>query len=336
MGFFFTICCFILGYIVFSKRVTDRVLLRWGTPRRMIIPLRTILSIILFGITTISFCYENPSDFLTTIYLLVLFIFPFFNLFLTFVIIAKVYANQEKNWRNWWQTIVYAFLFTLLIWFFSRDGFDFTGNGGIGLLLFAGFPLLFFTITLWRFITLYLSSKQKKNFKPIRYCLCSCLVLICLFFSLGGYRDPERNYTIEESKEAGAFLWEYDVCRMSKHIPEALQLPIKYAYAERDFHHFKYDNDFSYKRAPYFLWNEYHIIILFDKKFNDSYDNTEKNPIFYLHYSDYNMYQLQLREQDTIPPPDSVKFCFKYSLKYDSTIISDTLLLIKKPKSPDQ
>ena len=90
---------------------------------------------------------------------------------------------------------------------------------------------------------------------------------------------------------------------------------------------------FSYN---YFLWNEYHIIILFDKKFNDSYDNTEKNPIFYLHYSDYNMYQLQLREQDTIPPPDSVKFCFNYFLKYDSTIISDTLLLIKKSKSPDQ
>lgn len=134
MDFIVSICCFILGFIVFSKRVTNRVLLRCGIPRRMIIPLRTLLSIILFGTTFISFCYGTPPDFLAPFYLLALFLSPFINLFLGFVIIEKVFVNQEKNWKNWWQNIVYASMFTLIIWFFSRDGFDFTGNGGIGLL----------------------------------------------------------------------------------------------------------------------------------------------------------------------------------------------------------
>ena len=337
MDFIVSICCFILGFIVFSKRVTNRVLLRCGIPRRMIIPLRTLLSIILFGTTFISFCYGTPPDFLVPFYLLALFLSSFINLFLGFVIIVKVFVNQEKNWKNWWQNIVYASMFTLIIWFFSRDGFDFTGNGGIGLFIFFGFPLLLFNIMLWRFITLYLSAKEKKNFKPIWHCLCAYLILACLYFSLGGYRNPERNYTIEESKEAEAFLWEYDVCRMSKHIPESLQLPIKYAYAERHFDRFKYKNDFTNKRLPSFWKNEYQINILFDKKFNDHHNHTIENPFIDFHKPDYNLYQLKWKEQqDTIPPPNTVRFCFKYSLESDSTIISDTLLLVKKGQNPNQ
>ena len=333
MDFIASICCFILGFIVFSKRVTNRKLLRWRIPRRMIIPLRTLLSITLFGTTIISICYGNPPDFLVPLYLLVLFLLPFINLILAFVIIAKVYDNQEKNWKDWWQNIVYASLFTLLIWLFSRNGFDFTGNGGIGLFILAGFPLFFFNIMFWRFITLYLSAKEKKNFKPIRYCLLSYFVLACLFFALGGYRNPERDYSIKESKEAEAFLWEYDVFRISKHIPEPLTLPIKYAYAERFFHNFKYDNDFTNKRLPNFWKNEYQINILFDKKFYNSYDPTIENHLFFLHDSDHNMYRLSRKGQDTIPPPDTVRFCFKYSLTGNDTIISDTLLLIKTKES---
>ena len=342
MGFLLIICCFILGHIVFNKRVTDRVLLRWGTPRRMIIPLRTLLSSILFGSTIVLFNNEDIPNFVGIIYIIVLFLMPFFNLILTFVVIAKVYDNQEKNWRNWWQTIVYAFMFTLLIWLFSREGFDFSGSGGIGTFAFTGFPLLLFNIMFWRFITLYLSCKEKNNFKPIRYCLCSFLVLACLYFSLGGFRNTKRNYTIEESKKAETFLWEYDVCRMSKHIPEALQLPIKYAYAERDFYGFKYDNDFSNKRIPEFYNKSYCINILFDKNFNDHNDFSIKNPFHVSHgfwdnfrYREH-MYQLSWKI-DSIPPPDTVTFCFNYSLKYDnSTTIADTLLLIKKDQSPNQ
>ena len=339
MNFTVAICCFILGIIVFSKRATNRVLLRWGTPRRMIIPLRTLLSSVLFGLTIVLFNNGDIPHFVGMIYLIVFFLMPFFNLILIFVIIAKAIDNQEKNWKNWWQTIVYASMFTLLIWLFSREGFDFSGNGGIGIFAFNGFPMLFLSLTIFRSIMLYKSAKQKNNFKPIRYCLCSFLVLACLYFSLGGFRNTKRNYTIEESKEAETFLWEYDVCRMSKHIPEALQLPIKYAYAERDFYSFKYDNDFSYKRIPKFYHKSYCINILFDKNFNDHNDFSIKNPFHVSHgfwdnfrYREH-MYQLNWKI-DSIPPPDTVTFCFNYSLKYDSTIISDTLLLIKKPKSP--
>ena len=127
---------------------------------------------------------------------------------------------------------------------------------------------------------------------------------------------------------------------MSKHIPEALQLPTKYAYAERDFYSFKYDNDFSYKRIPEFYHKSYCINILFDKNFNDHNGFSVKNSFHVSHgfWDNFrhreHMYQLNWKI-DSIPPPDTVTFCFNYSLKYDnSTIISDTLLLTKKPKSP--
>lgn len=320
------ICYFLFGLIVFNHRATNKVLLRWRIPRKMIIPLRILLSTILF---VLSFSFINDENISSLFklpfaigYMIITLLCPVFILLL----IRFISSKAQKNWNNWWQNIVFASTFTSLIWLFTRKDSLIAYStlwGPLTLILFA---------TIWHFITLYIYAKHRKHYNRIRYCLLSYLILACLFFtSGGGYRNPERNYTIEESKEAEAFLWEYDVFRMSKHIPEALQLPIKYAYAERHFDRFKYDNDFTNKRLPDFGENEYQINILFEKKFNDHDDHAIEKPFFDWHEPDYNLYRLIWKgQQDTIPPPDTVRFCFKYSLESDSTIISDTLLLIKK------
>jgi hypothetical protein len=298
----------------------------------MIIPLRTLLSTILF---VLSFSFINDENISSLFklpfaigYMIITLLCPVFILLL----IRFISSKAQKNWNNWWQNIVFASTFTSLIWLFTRKDSLITQST-----LWGPFTLILFA-TIWHFITLNIYAKHRKHYNRIRYCLLSYLILACLFFtSGGGYRNPERNYTIEESKEAEAFLWEYDVCRMSKHIPESLQLPIKYAYAERHFNRFKYKNDFTNKRLPSFWKNEYQINILFDKKFNDHHNHTIENPFIDFHKPDYNLYQLKWKEQqDTIPPPNTVRFCFKYSLESDSTIISDTLLLVKKGQNPNQ
>ena len=303
--------------------------LRWGIPRRMIIPLRTFLSTVLFAISCLFINYGDLPSIFTTILLIGWAATSFLCPFLIIVLLYAIILRDQKNWAEWWQNIVYASIFTILFWMFTRDGFDFTGSGGIRILFLGPYILLFVTIVC-HFIMLYQSAKRKKHFKPVRYCLLTYFVLTCLFFTFGGYRNFDRNYTMEESQKAEAFLWEYDVCRMSNHIPQPLELNVKTAYAEKYFLWFRYDNDFSNKRVPHFIGNSYRINILFDKSFIDHDYYTYNNPFICFFEPDHNMYQLKWKDQDTIPPPDTLTFCFKYSLTPEGQIVTDTLRLTRR------
>ena len=57
--FIVVICYFMLGLVVFDNKATNKVLLRWRIPRKMIIPLRILLSTILF---VLSFSFINDEN----------------------------------------------------------------------------------------------------------------------------------------------------------------------------------------------------------------------------------------------------------------------------------
>ena len=147
---------------------------------------------------------------------------------------------------------------------------------------------------------------------------------------MGGYRNTDRNYTIKESKKAGAFLWEYDIQRISKQIPDSLILPVEGAYAEKYFYHFRYRNWVSYERFPdYIGFKNYCVNILFEKDFTVHYDSAIEDSI--LAFYDYKRYCLTSKKHyDTIPPPDTIVFRFKYSLTPKGKAVTDTLLLTKR------
>ena len=69
--------------------------------------------------------------------------------------------------------------------------------------------------------------------------------------------------------------------------------------------------------------------ILFEKDFTKHYDPAIEDSI--LAFYDYKRYCLTSKKHyDTIPPPDTIIFRFKYSLTPKGKAVTDTLLLTKR------
>lgn len=89
--------------------------LRWGIPRRMIIPLRTFLSTVLFAISCLFINYGDLPSIFTTILLIGWAATSFLCPFLIIVLLYAIILRDQKNWAEWWQNIVYASIFTIII-----------------------------------------------------------------------------------------------------------------------------------------------------------------------------------------------------------------------------
>lgn len=237
-----------------------------------------------------------------------------------FAYLSLYTINKEHILSNWWKSIVYATISAFSIWILTREP---QGKTGI-ILMFI--PLIALFTTVLHFLILLVQSFIRKHFKELAYCLVFYAILAIAYFSFAGYRNFARNYTLQETQYAQTFLWEYEVNHTNKTIPDPLKLQIKDAYAEKDFH-YQYDSWLSY--SPSIITdNTYYVNLIFDKQFF-----VEDKPSFVFHYDYHNMIRCQY---DTIPPADSICLPFTYSLTPNGRIVTDTLLLIKKPKSPDQ
>lgn len=322
------ILCFVIGLIVLNNKIAGKVIARSNIPRQLFIILRILLSITFFlSFVVIALMGNDPYIFASLIVIGAVLFITFSFILIAFFITSKELRIPHQILENWWKHIVYATVTTIIIWLHTRDGLSLEGKNMIPLL---GFPFISILLTIRHFTILFISAKHEKNLKPIKYCCLIYTILTILFFTLGGYRNTDRNYTIKESQKAGAFLWEYDIQRISKQIPDSLILPVEGAYAEKDFHHFRYRNWVSYERFPdYIGLKNYCVNILFEKDFTKHYDSAIEDSI--LAFYDYKRYCLTSKKHyDTIPPPDTIIFRFKYSLTPKGKAVTDTLLLTKR------
>lgn len=311
-----TLIFFILGLLILHG-LTNKILLQCGIPQRNLIPSRILLSI-LFNSVSISLCIYNKNVMFGTGWGLgLLFILPF-GIILTFLLSYTL--NKKQILNNWWKNIVYATNSAFSIWLITREP---QGKNGIILMLI---PLIALFTTILHILFLLVQSFIHKHFRESAYCLVFYVILAIAYFSFGGYRNYARNYTLQEVLNAQAFLWEYEVNHTNKNIPDSLKLQIKDVYAEKDFH-YQYDSWLSYN--PTIITDKiYYVNLIFDKKLF-----VENKPNFVFHYDYHNMLRCNY---DTIPPIDSIFLPFTYTLIQNGKIVTDTLLLIKKTKSPEQ
>ena len=311
-----TFIFFMLGLLTLHG-FANKILSQCGISRRNLIPSRILLSILFYSVC-ISLCIYNKNVMFGTDWGLgLLFILPF-GIILTFI--ASYTSNKEQILNNWWKNIIYATISAFSIWLITREP---QGKNGI-ILMFI--PLIALFTTILHFLILLVQSFIRKHFKKLAYCLVFYAILAIAYFSFAGYRNFARNYTLIEAQNVQAFLWEYKVNHTNKAIPDSLKLQIKEAYAEKDFH-YQYDSWLSY--SPSIITdNTYYVNLIFDKHFF-----VEDKPNFVFHYDYHNMIRCQY---DTIPPSDSICLPFTYSLTMNGRTVTDTLLLVKIPESPEQ
>ena len=305
MGPLFVFVSFIAGLFILHGR-TNKTLLWICIPQRMIIPLRIILSTVLLSISiSISIFHHGIVVKYQIIYAISLLLIAIFSL---------ININKDRIFTNWWKNIVYFMIITFTIWLMSREQL-----GKMGIVL-SFIPLIALFTTLTHLLYLLIQSFIRKQFKQLRYCVFSYLLIIIAYYSLAGYRNFNRNYTLQESQKANALLWPYKFKLQNRLLSNSSKLQIKEVYAEQDFS-FHYDNWFSYVRTV--------------KKHDRFYINIIFSDLYHIHHSEprpyYYKYHNMLRyEYDSIQSKDTIFIPFNYSLIHDEkTNLSDTLLLIR-------
>ena len=311
-----TFIFFILGVLTLHG-FANKILSQCGIPRQNLIPSRILLSILFYSVSISLSIYNKNVMFGTGWGLGLLYILPF-GIILTFI--SSYTSNKEQILNNWWKNIIYATISAFSIWLITREP---QGKNGI-ILMFI--PLIALFTTILHFLILLVHSFIRKHFKKLAYCLVFYAILAIAYFSFAGYRNFAPNYTLQEAQNVQAFLWEYEVNHTNKTIPDSLKLQIKDAYAER-YYSYQYDSWFSYSPTIH-IGKSYYINLIFDKKIF-----VENKPNFVYHYDYHNMLRCNY---DTIPPTDSICLPFTYSLTLNGRTVTDTLLLVKKGKNPNQ
>lgn len=303
---FIALISFVAGLFILNGR-TDKTYLWTDMPRQLIIPLRIVLPVVLISLS-ITICFYHTS---VNVVLHSSLPFGF----------ALLYTLKNKTLDNWWKNIVYAMITAFSIWLISREQ-----RGKMGFILVL-IPILTFSITIIHLFILTIQAFIHKQFKEIRYCIFSYLLIIIAYYALAGYRNYARNYTLEESQKANAILWHYKVSQLNEQLPDSLKIHVKDAFAEQDFS-YQYENWFSYARTPK-KNNQFYINIVLE-------NHHQIHPI--QRYTEFRSYNNVIRRKNNnIHHTDTLFIPYTYYLIKDGKIFPDTLILTKiTPNYPNK